>query len=103
MVNYHVELLPAAEGDLENIFDYIMLEDPFAAEKMLNNIVSSLKRLETFPNSGIRISHKALAYYHFRMIVTEPYIAFYKVFEDTVFVYRILHGAWDYIDFLKPD
>ena len=103
MVSYHVEFLPVAESDLENIFDYIMLEDPSAAEKMLDNIVSSLKRLEDFPNSGVRISHKSLAHYHFRMVVIEPYVAFYKVFEDAVFVYRILHGAQDYIQFLKPD
>lgn len=103
MVNFRVELLPAAEGDLENIFDYIMLEDPSAAEQMLDNITSSLKRLETFPNSGVRISHHSLAYYHFRMIIIEPYIAFYKVFDEAVYIYRILHGARDYIRVLKTD
>lgn len=43
MVNHKVELLPAADSDLENIFDYIMLENPQAAEQVLEKIISSLR------------------------------------------------------------
>ena len=102
MAEYRIELLPAATTDLENIFDYIMLENPSAAEQLLDTIISSLERLEFSPNSGVRISHQSLAHYHFRMIVIEHYIAFYKVVDKTVYIYRILHGARNYIQLLKP-
>ena len=35
MARYEVELLPAAFSDLDEIFDYILMENPQAAEEML--------------------------------------------------------------------
>ena len=102
MVKYSVELLPAADHDLENIFDYILLDNPKAAEQMLEKIITALKVSESFPNSGTRIIHNSLAHYHFRMVVVEPYIAFYKIADHVIYVYRILHSARDYIHLLDP-
>jgi len=43
MERYDVELLPAAYSDLDEIFDYIMVDNPQAAAKMLDNIMQSLR------------------------------------------------------------
>ncbi|WP_373306770.1 type II toxin-antitoxin system RelE/ParE family toxin [Lederbergia ruris] len=63
--------------------------------------MTSLKHLETFPFAGTKLREKSLSHYEFRRIISEPYIAFYRVIENTVFIYRILHGARDYIQVLK--
>jgi len=101
MASYNVELLPAAYEDLEDIFDYILLDNPAAAENMLDKIMTSLRRLEEFPHSGIRIIDDALKHYDFRMLIAGPYVAFYRLIDGTIYVYRILHGARNYIDILK--
>ncbi|WP_080873312.1 type II toxin-antitoxin system RelE/ParE family toxin [Oceanobacillus timonensis] len=101
MTSYKVELLTEADTDLDEIFDYILLDNPQAAEEVLQRIMSSLKQLEIFPYAGLKINHKSLNHYDFRMIITEPYISFYRVIENTVLIYRILHGARDYIQLLK--
>lgn len=103
MESYKVELLPAADSDLDDIFDYILLDNTEAAGEVLERIISSLKHLENFPFAGTKLIDKSLNHYEFRMIISEPYIAFYRVIEKNVFIYRILHGARDYIQILKND
>jgi addiction module RelE/StbE family toxin len=103
MKSYKVELLPAADSDLNDISDYILLDSPEAASEVLERIIASLKHLEDFPFAGTKLIDKSLNHYKFRMIISEPYIAFYQVIENTVFIYRILHGARDYIQVLKSD
>ena len=39
--------------------------------------------------------------FNFRMVNVEPYIAFYRFIDGKVYIYRILHGARDYIRILK--
>ena len=43
MGKYDVELLPAAYTDLDEIFDYIMADNPQAAAEMLDTIMESLR------------------------------------------------------------
>ncbi len=99
MKNYKVEFLPAALQDLEDIFDYILLEESKEmAEEVLDRIMSSLERLETFPNSGSFVPDKKLRSLEIRMVVTSPYLAFYRILEDKVLIYHIVHGARNYKD-----
>ncbi|GAW32760.1 RelE/StbE family addiction module toxin, partial [Carboxydocella sp. JDF658] len=46
MEKYNVELLPAAYTDLDEIFDYIMVDNPSAADSILESIMHALSRLE---------------------------------------------------------
>lgn len=102
MGKYNVELLPVAYDDLDEIFDYILLNNPSAAGNMLDEIMTSLYHLEDFPNSGVMVTEKSLKVYSFRMVIINPYVAFYRVIGNKVLVYRILHGARNYIHILKP-
>lgn len=42
MAKYNVELLLAADADLDDIFDYIFLDNPDAASEVLDRIITSL-------------------------------------------------------------
>jgi plasmid stabilization system protein ParE len=97
---FNVVLLPAAYDDLDEIFDYILLDNPTAAENMLAKIMASFRRLEDFPNSGVKLTAKSLKHYNFRMIVVDPYIAFYRFIDNVVYIYRVLHGSMEYIKIL---
>lgn len=101
MKNYNVELLPAADDDLDNIFNYILLENPEAADKVLDHVMTYLKHLEKFPYAGASVMEERLNQFEFRMVISEPYIVFYRVIENTVYIYRILYGARDYIQILR--
>lgn len=101
MARYKVELLPAAYSDLDEIFDYIMADNPQAAGKMLNNIMQSLRHLENFPHSGAPLLERSLKKFNFRIVIVDPYIAFYRFIDNKVYVHRVLHGARYYPNLLK--
>ncbi|MHB8127061.1 MAG: type II toxin-antitoxin system RelE/ParE family toxin [Desulfitobacteriaceae bacterium] len=101
MEKYDIELLPAAYADLDEIFDYIMVDNPLAAARMLDNITQALRRLENFPNSGALLPEPSLIKFDFRMVIVEPYLAFYRFIDNKVYIYRVLHGSRNYLDLLK--
>lgn len=101
MERHDVRLLPAAYSDIDEIFDYILIENPQAAVGMLDSIMHSLRRLENYPNSGAPLLDHSLRKFNFRMVTVGPYIAFYRFLDNKVLVYRILHGARNYPHLLK--
>jgi plasmid stabilization system protein ParE len=102
MGKYKVELLPAAWDDLQDIVAYISEDSSQAAEKMLDRILKSLRRLEDFPYSGSQVPGNDLRKHDFRMVVASPYISIYRFIDCKVVVYHIVHGARDYAQLFKP-
>lgn len=103
MAGYEVELLPAAYSDLDEIFNYILAENPQAAAETLNCLINSLRRLESYPHSGAPLFERSLKKFSFRMVIVTPYIAFYRFLDNRVLVYRVLHGARNYPHLLKGE
>ncbi len=101
MKKYNVELLPAAYADLDEIFDYLMPDSLQAANETLDNIASSLRRPEDFPQSGVSLTERPMKKFNFKMVVINPYIAFYRFIDGKVIIYRILHYARNYPHLLK--
>ncbi len=101
MEKHKIVFLPESCKDLDEIFDYILIDSQNNAKNILEQIMNTISNLETFPLLGKRLVHKSLDYYHFRMLIVDPYIIFYRFIENTVYIYRILHGARDYIDALE--
>jgi toxin ParE1/3/4 len=77
-----------ALSDRGDIFTYIEAENPGAAVHVAEQIVSAVRRLLDFPESG---RPGRLAGTRELVIPRTPYIA--AVTADTVRVLRILHGA----------
>ena len=101
MEKYDVELLPAAYEDLDEIFYYIMVDSTQAATEMLDSIMKSLRRLEKFPHSGAPLLDRSMQKFNFKIVIIDPYIAFYRFIDDKVIIYRILHCARNYPHLLK--
>jgi len=101
MEKYDVELLPAAYADLDEIFDYIMVDNPQAATEMLESIMKFLRRLENFPHSGAPLLDRSMQKFNFRIVIIDPYIVFYRFIDDKIIIYRILHCTRNYPHLLK--
>jgi addiction module RelE/StbE family toxin len=80
---------PASE-DRDAIFDYIEADNPSAAINIDDRICEQIGCLSRFPELGRpgRIDGTREL-----VIVRTPYIAAYRIEDDTVIILRILHGA----------
>lgn len=89
-MSYKVELLPTAWNDLKQIEDYYLIQ--FSAEtalKVSDSILTTVERLELFPESGSLTPDSWLNEMGYRMVIYEKHIAIYKKIGEMVFVYHI--------------
>ena len=96
METYDVRFLREALEDLEEIILYIAQDSPQAALHMHDKIIEKANDLTIFPKRGRLVPDKKMSAAGYRMLGVKPYIAFYRVVECSVFIYRVLHGATNY-------
>jgi len=78
---------PLAVNRVSEIAEYIALDKPPAAEKWIENIFNSVKRLEEFPESGRIIPEIQLK--NFREIILGNYRIIYKIEENQISVLTV--------------
>lgn len=97
MAEFHLEFLPAAMDDLDRIADYhLSMVSANSAERITDPILETLEHLEQNPYLGSSHPDPVLASMEYRRIVSGEYVCVHKVIEQSVVVYRIVHGATDY-------
>ena len=102
MADYRVELLSAAWQDLDRIADFHMrMVGPVSAQKITDEILETLSRLSHFPMMGSLHPDDVLAKMEYRKILCLDYVCIYRVVNETVYVYRIVHGATNYPKYFK--
>lgn len=79
-----------ALSDLEAIAEYIALDKPAAASRLVKKIFSSTDRLERFPESGRRPPELKKSKY--RELIVNPCRVFYRVERDRVFIVYVMRG-----------
>lgn len=104
-MDYRVDLISAAERDLEDIVAYIAEQDlPERALQVLDAIESLIGRLATHPHRGSYPKElAALGIREYREVFCKPYRIIYRVFEDeqAVRVYLIADGRRSLQRFLE--
>ena len=102
MAEYRIRYAQQAVDDLDAIFDYICLDNPDAARKMLQSFKISIGRLASTPYLGaaLRTDSPLLISSGYRYIVVSPYLVFYRVVDDEVRIGRILHSRQDWLSLL---
>lgn len=85
-----IRWLERAVNDLEDIHEYIALDDPFAAKRELEKILEAVSRLTENPCIGRKGRVKNT---HELVIIKSPFIAAYRVKGDFIEILRVLHGA----------
>ena len=76
--------------DLEEIADYIALENADAARRLIQRVFDTAGRLEKFPLSGKR--PKELLDGRYREIIVPPCRIFYRCAKDTVYVLHVMRS-----------
>jgi toxin ParE1/3/4 len=87
-----VDFSRAAQADINSIFDFISVENPAAAKRVIASIETATRRLVDFPLSG-RIG--AVEGTRELVIPRLPYIAVYVVNADNVEIIAVFHAAQD--------
>ena len=96
METYNVRFLHEAINDLEEIVLYIAQGSRQAALRMHDKIIEKANGLMLFPKRGRLVPDKKMSAAGYRTLGIKPYIAFYRVVDRNVFIYRVLHGAANY-------
>ena len=100
-----IEYSPVAIQDLEQIGDYIEQEymNPIAAFNTVSGIQDTIDNLSIFPLMGAQLSSSAGVVTDYRFLVCGNYLAFYRTYEDIVYIDRVIHGKRDYLAILFPN
>jgi toxin ParE1/3/4 len=83
---------PSARNDLDQIWDYIAIENdaPAAAMKLVDRFEETFAQISRNPGSGTRCEWLRPG---LRRFPVWPYIIFYAPTHDGIEVLRIIHGA----------
>ncbi|MCL2752014.1 MAG: type II toxin-antitoxin system RelE/ParE family toxin [Firmicutes bacterium] len=90
--------LKEALEDIDGIYDYIAADSPIAALEVTDRILKHIEQLIEFPKSGKLYPDEKLKDYQFRTLTEPPYLIFYRLIDQTVTIYRVLHGARDILN-----
>jgi len=93
---YNVRFLQEALEDLEEIVLHIAQDSRSAAFRMHDRIIDKANDLSIFPKRGRLVPDKRMSAAGYRMLGIKPYVAFYRIINNNVFIYRVLHGASNY-------
>lgn len=91
---------PALE-DLNEIAEYIALDTPSAAKKLVANVFESVKRLKEFPLSG-KVPEE-LEDSRYREIIVGPCRIFYRLEDDLVYILYVMRGERALRNFILQD
>ena len=93
---YEIRYLSTAEADLEEIFDYIVRDDPSSAASMLEQFHDPVSKLADNPHLGVAPGDDLLKRLGYRLLIIGDYLVFYVAMPKMVQIRRILHGARNY-------
>jgi toxin ParE1/3/4 len=88
----NLQFAPSAQQDLEDIGDYIHLENPDAARRLIAELRVKCRRLADVPRMGVARPELGNAV---RSFPFRRYIIFYSIIGNTLRIERILHGSRD--------
>lgn len=86
-----VRFTPAARAGFLAAIEYIRQDRPMAAASFRQRCETTLRRLESFPESGRQIPEFPDLPY--RELIVPPYRFFYKMSGETVWIVAVWHDA----------
>ena len=93
-----VFITASARADLDEIFDYIAVDNPSRALTFTDKLVDRCHELGDFPKAYPLVPR--YEDHGFRRRVCGNYLIFYRLQPGRVEVLRVIHGARDYERFL---
>lgn len=97
MPKCEVRILTPAWNDLDRISEFhLRAVGPNSAEKITDKILDTIALLGDNPLLGALHPDTVLAQNNYRKILCDNYVCVYRMIGQTVYVYRIVHGATPY-------
>lgn len=93
---YEIRYLRTAEEDSEDIFDYIMRDNPPVAVSMIEKFDHSIFQLAWNPRLGVVPKDDRLRNLGYRTLIIGGYLVFCVVKSKAVQIRRVIHGARNY-------
>ena len=90
-----------ALDDLNDIAEYIALDNPEAASTLVSDVFDSAERLESYPNSGKVVPELPGTAY--REIIVSPCRIFYRHEKSSVYILYIMRGERLFREFLLKE
>jgi len=99
MAEYAIRYTHDAVDDLDIIFDYIAEDNRDAAIAMLEKIEKAVLRLKDTPYLGavLPTNEHSIVEGGYRRVLVKPYIVFYRVGQNEIFISRVLHARQDWM------
>ena len=91
-VKYSVQVTPAAERDVEEIWTYIADDSPEDATAFILRLEEQIETLEQLPERCPLIPENELLGTGYRHIIYGAYRTIFRITGKTVFIVRIIHG-----------
>jgi len=102
MPKVRIEILTPALNDIDQIADYYLLAvGPQSAEKITDKLLDAIGNLEEYPLMGTVHLDPVLQKEGYRKLVCGEYICIYRLIDETIYVYRIVHGTTNYPGLFK--
>ena len=89
---YKIKITKSARDDIEEIWQYIALDNIKTATKFIDKIERAFFSLETFPERNPLIPEYEILKIDYRQLVYKNYRIIYRISENVVYVLRILHA-----------
>ncbi len=86
----HVIWAEPALQDLDTIADYIALDDPNAAKRLVGKVFQKVDQLMEFPETGTR--PRKLEGTPFRKLTVSPILIYYRIEGEKVIIVHIVRG-----------
>jgi toxin ParE1/3/4 len=83
---------PRADRDLDSIWSFITVDNPRAADAMINRLTDTFDMLLTMPQAG-RLRQEFRE--KLRSFAVENYVIFYRTVSEGIDIVRVLHGRRD--------
>lgn len=98
----NVKFSPEALNDLDEIYNYIanVLKNPAAAESTIDKLLDKADLLTHEPEMGKMLLFENDLFSGYRYIISDNYLAFYRIGSDSVFIDRVIFGKRDYMKIL---
>ena len=92
-MTYRVVVTPEAERDLDELFQFVALDNPAAARKFVAGLRQRLKTLASMPKRCPRAPEDGLDGLEIRHLVHVRYRIIFGIDGRTVAIPRVRHGA----------
>lgn len=96
MLNLYIR--PAASLDIDEIVDYLVEENTSAAQSFIKELQQCFELLSENPKIGVQRQYRTAALSNMRMFPLKKfstYLVFYLSDDETIDIFRVLHGQRD--------